>query len=266
MRATWEKGPAGSHILATHLFHLAIDLEHQSLRTLACPIQWHQLSVNGNAESSLQPGFQQCYDEYVQLSSYGCHDGCYGRRWRCRRRYFRFNRKWLKLVKRRWGNFERRRFGFELKQCHQSNVGIAKASWTFAKAIFARDDTPWNFGPILGQKIIIWCFLTEKTQKIRKKKQEFAALFFPLALLLLLLLLKKKLDERSKMKEKKIQIIHYLKFERIFVRPEKKRKTKTTAICLHNWKKKYYEEAKCGEWLGLALDFAGCHALAPPLT
>jgi len=65
----------------------------------------------------------------------------------------------------------------------------------------------------------------------QKEKTRICCPIFPLALLLLL---KKKLDERSKMKEKKIQIIHYLKFERIFVRPEKKRKTKTTAICLHN--------------------------------
>ena len=62
-------------------------------------------------------------------------------------------------------------------------------------------------------------FNRKKQENQKEKKQEFAALFFPLALLLLL---KKKLDERSKMKEKKIQIIHYLKFERIFVRPEKK--------------------------------------------
>ena len=68
-------------------------------------------------------------------------------------------------------------------------------------------------------------FNRKKQENQKEKKQEFAALFFPLALLLLLLL-KKKLDERSKMKEKKIQIIHYLKFERIFVRPEKKRKQK----------------------------------------
>ena len=66
-------------------------------------------------------------------------------------------------------------------------------------------------------------FNRKKQENQKEKKQEFAALFFPLALLLLL---KKKLDERSKMKEKKIQIIHYLKFERIFVRTEKKRKQK----------------------------------------
>ena len=105
-------------------------------------------------------------------------------------------------------------------------------------------------------------FNRKKQENQKEKKQEFAALFFPLALLLLL---KKKLDERSKMKEKKIQIIHYLKFERIFVRPEKK-ENKNHCDLFAQLKKKYYEEAKCGEWLGLALGFAGCHALAPPLT
>lgn len=106
-------------------------------------------------------------------------------------------------------------------------------------------------------------FFNRKNKKIRKKKQEFAALFFPLALLLLLLL-KKKLDERSEMKEKKIQIIHYLKFERIFVRPEKKRKQKPLrSVC--TIEKKYYEEGKCGGWVVMALGFAGCHALTLPL-
>jgi len=50
------------------------------------------------------------------------------------------------------------------------------------------------------------------------------------------------------------------------VRPEKKEKQKPLRSVCTIEKKKYYEEAKCGEWLGLALDFAGCHALAPPLT
>jgi len=65
----------------------------------------------------------------------------------------------------------------------------------------------------------------------------------------------KKTRWKIENERKKIQIIHYLKFERIFVRPEKKRKTKTTAICLHNWKRKYYEEAKCGGWGGRGTGF-----------
>ena len=46
----------------------------------------------------------------------------------------------------------------------------------------------------------------------------------------------------------------------------RKKKNKNHCDLFAQLKKKYYEEAKCGEWLGLALDFAGCHALAPPLT
>jgi len=78
-------------------------------------------------------------------------------------------------------------------------------------------------------------FFNRKNKKIRKKKQEFAALFFPLALLLLLL--KKKLDERSEMKENKNTNYPLFEVWTNLCETWEKKKTKTTAICLHNWKK-----------------------------
>lgn len=55
-----------------------------------------------------------------------------------------------------------------------------------------------------------------------------------------------------KMKEKKIQIIHYLKFERIFVRPEKKKKNKNHCDLYAQLKKK---QSEGGGEIGVALFF-----------
>ena len=68
-----------------------------------------------------------------------------------------------------------------------------------------------------------------------------------------------------KMKEKKIQIIHYLKFERIFVRPEKKKEKEKPlrSVCTIE-KEKILRRSKVWGMGGRGTVYYGCNAQVPP--